>query len=44
MGAEVSSLAVTGMTEDECAQLQALLQRVRTNLERAEPAETRRAD
>jgi DNA-binding MarR family transcriptional regulator len=43
MGAEVSSLAVAGMSEDECAQLLALLQRVRTNLEKAEPAETRNA-
>lgn len=33
----MSSLAVAGMSEDECAQLLALLQRVRTNLERAEP-------
>lgn len=37
MGAEVSSLAVAGMSADECAQLLSLLQRVRTNLERAEP-------
>ena len=33
----MSSLAVAGMSEDECAQLLALLQRVRTTLERAEP-------
>nr|WP_315397064.1 MarR family transcriptional regulator [uncultured Duganella sp.] len=38
LGAEVSGLAVSGMSEPECAQLLALLQRVRANLERAEPA------
>lgn len=44
LGSEVSNLAVTGMSEEECAQLLSLLQRVRTNLERAAPTETRRAD
>lgn len=43
MGAEVSSLAVAGMSGEECAQLLALLQRVRTNLEGAAPAEARDA-
>lgn len=38
LGAEVSGLAVSGMSEQDCAQLLALLQRVRVNLERAEPA------
>ena len=44
LGAEVSNLAMSGMSDEESAQLLALLQRVRANLERAEPAETRRAD
>ncbi|MET0322014.1 MAG: MarR family winged helix-turn-helix transcriptional regulator [Duganella sp.] len=33
MGAQVSSLAVGGMSEDECQQLLALLTRVKSNLE-----------
>ncbi|HEX7983757.1 MAG TPA: MarR family transcriptional regulator [Duganella sp.] len=41
LGAEVSTLAVTGMSAEECAQLQALLQRVRTNLESADITEKR---
>jgi DNA-binding MarR family transcriptional regulator len=44
LGAEVSNLAMTGMSDDESAQLLALLQRVRTNLESSEAVEARRAD
>jgi len=37
MGAQVSSLAVQGMSADECAQLLSLLTRIKANLEAAAP-------
>lgn len=38
MGAQVAQLAVQGLSEDECAQLLALLTRVKANLDAATPA------